>query len=513
MARAFDHALHVMLPGDLGQFAEGFQLAELRGIVGIGDRSRTQAVAQREADVVGLHDFADFLEVGVEEILLVMRQAPLGHDRAAAADDAGHALGSQRHIAQQDAGMDGEVVHALLGLFDQGVAEQLPGQVFGNTVDLFQRLVDRHGADRHRRVADDPLARLVDVLAGGQVHHGVRTPADAPGQLGHFFLDGGAQRRVTDVAVDLHQEVAADDHRLQLGVVDVRRDDGAAARDFRADEFGGDFLGNGRAEALPGMLLDQQAGLTRLGELHVLADGDVLHLRRDDALLCIVHLADVVPGLGPARVTHMGEAHGGKFGIVEATLAEFGGQPRQLLGVAAVLDPGTAHVGQALAHVDGDVRVGVGAGSVVDGNRGVDLATEVGGRHVQADLAHGYADVRARTLYIDLLRTREGLNGLLVDLGGLTQILVALHAHRLLLGNVGANLSNTADQGRRAPQLRWRDSSRSRRGHLVPYAGLNLIRFNGIRNFPISAFASRHPDKNAVESNQDLGRTPWQWRN
>ena len=85
---------------------------------------RTQAVAQREADVVGLHDFADFLEVGVEEILLVMRQAPLGHDRAAAADDAGHALGSQRHIAQQDAGMDGEVVHALLGLFDQGVAEQ-----------------------------------------------------------------------------------------------------------------------------------------------------------------------------------------------------------------------------------------------------------------------------------------------------------------------------------------------------------------------------------------------------
>ena len=59
--------------------------------------------------------------------------------------------------------------------------------------------------------------------------------------------------------------------------------------------------------------------------------------------------------------------------------------------------------------------------------------------------------------------------------------------------------------GRRAPQLRWRDSSRSRRGHLVPYAGLNLIRFNGIRNFPISAFASRHPTRTPSSLIKTLG--------
>ena len=28
---------------------------------------------------------------------------------------------AQRHVAEQDAGVDGEVVHALLGLLDQGV--------------------------------------------------------------------------------------------------------------------------------------------------------------------------------------------------------------------------------------------------------------------------------------------------------------------------------------------------------------------------------------------------------
>src|SRR5690606_10995519 len=240
-------------------------------------------------------------------------QAPLGHDRAAARDDAGDALGGQRYVAQQHAGMDGEVVDALLGLLDQGVAEQLPGQVFGDAIDLLQRLVALLLADRHRRVADDPLAGFVDVLAGGQVHHRVRTPADAPGQLGDFFLDGGTQRRVADVAVDLHQEVTADDHRLQLGVVDVGWNDRAAAGDLAADELSGDFLGNAGAEALPGVLFLEQARLAHFGQLHVLADGDVFHLGRDDALLGVVHLCDVAPGLGAARVAHVSEAHGGQL--------------------------------------------------------------------------------------------------------------------------------------------------------------------------------------------------------
>ena len=46
MTRAFDHHLDVVLPGDLGQLAEGFQFAELRFIIGIGDRAGAQAVAQ-----------------------------------------------------------------------------------------------------------------------------------------------------------------------------------------------------------------------------------------------------------------------------------------------------------------------------------------------------------------------------------------------------------------------------------------------------------------------------------
>ncbi len=64
-------------------------------------------------------------------------QAPFGHDRTATADNSGHAVYRHRHHVQADTGMDGEVIHALLGLLDQCVAEQLPGQIFGNAIALF----------------------------------------------------------------------------------------------------------------------------------------------------------------------------------------------------------------------------------------------------------------------------------------------------------------------------------------------------------------------------------------
>ena len=234
----FVHHLDVVLPRDPRQLALRLQLGELRLVVGVGDRTRAQAVAERERHVVGAHDLADLAEVRVREVLLVVRKAPLRHDRSAARDDAGDAACGHRHVAEQHAGVHREVVDALLALLDERVAIDLPRQVLGAAADLFERLVDRHRADRHRRVADDPLARLVDVLAGGQIHHRVGAPERRPLQLLHFLLDRRGHRRVADVRVDLHQEVAADDHRLELEVIDVGGNDRAAAGHFVADEVG-----------------------------------------------------------------------------------------------------------------------------------------------------------------------------------------------------------------------------------------------------------------------------------
>ena len=42
VAGAFDHHLHVVLPRDLGQLAQGFQLCELCFIIGVVDGARDE---------------------------------------------------------------------------------------------------------------------------------------------------------------------------------------------------------------------------------------------------------------------------------------------------------------------------------------------------------------------------------------------------------------------------------------------------------------------------------------
>src|SRR5205823_12529574 len=68
-------------------------------------------------------------------------------------------------------------------LFRSRVAIDFPSEVFRLAVHLFERLIDRDRADRHRRIADDPFARFVDVLAGRQIHHRVGAPARRPRHL------------------------------------------------------------------------------------------------------------------------------------------------------------------------------------------------------------------------------------------------------------------------------------------------------------------------------------------
>ena len=97
--------------------------------------------------------------------------------------------------------MDGEIVDALLALLDQRVLVALPVELDRIAVDLLQRLVDRHSADRHRRVADDPFAGVVDVAAGREVHHRVGAPADRPHHLLDFFLDRRGHRQLPILAL------------------------------------------------------------------------------------------------------------------------------------------------------------------------------------------------------------------------------------------------------------------------------------------------------------------------
>ena len=118
-----------------------------------------------------------------------MQQAPLAHDAATTTYNATQTTVGQMDVMATDAGMDGKVVHTLLALLNQRVAIDFPGEVFHLAIDLFQSLIDGHGAHRNRTVAQNPLARLMDIIASREVHQCVASPFARPYSLVYLLVD------------------------------------------------------------------------------------------------------------------------------------------------------------------------------------------------------------------------------------------------------------------------------------------------------------------------------------
>ena len=79
----------------------------------------------------------------------MMRKAPLRHDATTTRNNARHAIGGKWNKAQQHASVNREIIHALLGLLDEGVAVNFPSEIFGLAADFFEGLINWHGSDRH----------------------------------------------------------------------------------------------------------------------------------------------------------------------------------------------------------------------------------------------------------------------------------------------------------------------------------------------------------------------------
>ena len=174
--------------------------------------------------------------------------------------------------------------------------------------------------------------------SGGEIHHGVRAPARRPRHLLHLFVDRGANRRVADVGVDLHQKVPSDDHRLAFGMIDVRRQDRTPARELVADEL----------------------------RLDALAQRDELHFARNLAAPRVVHLRHVRSRFRAPR-----SARRRKPQTVELThrISPAPVDRRRVLefdGVAARHDPRLAQRRQPAANVDGVFRIAVWPARVVE---------------------------------------------------------------------------------------------------------------------------------------------------
>jgi len=129
VAGAFNDHLHALRAGFLREFAERPEFGDLRLVTRVVDGARAETVSKAHRDVILREDVADLVKVRVEEVFRVMRDAPAGHDRAAAGNDAGEAVHRQRNMAEAETRVDREVVNALLRLLDQRIAVNLPGEL------------------------------------------------------------------------------------------------------------------------------------------------------------------------------------------------------------------------------------------------------------------------------------------------------------------------------------------------------------------------------------------------
>ena len=144
----------------------------------------------------------------------------------------------------------------------------------------------------------------MNMLTGGEIHDGVGTPTDRPDHFLDLFINRGGHGGVTQIAINLHTEVAANDHGLQLWVINIGGDNGTACGNLRAYKLRSNHIRNIRTKGFARMLLENLLIawiLAKFLKAHGLAQSHVFHFRGDDAFAGVMHLTDVRTGLGNPR--------------------------------------------------------------------------------------------------------------------------------------------------------------------------------------------------------------------
>jgi len=147
-------------------------------------------------------------------------------------------------------------------------------------------------------------------------------------------------------------------------VIDVRGNDGATGRDLGAYELRSHVIGNAGA---PGVTVPGRR-CTHLPS-EIFADGDVLHLRGDDAGACVGELCHAETATRAQWYAAFGKLRRAFATGGDTVVDRLDPPPGVGLDVAAAGDPGRADAWQPVLDIDGDRGVGVGTGGIVDRER------------------------------------------------------------------------------------------------------------------------------------------------
>ena len=180
-------------------------------------RARPQAVAERERDVVDAADVQDLVERSRNSgFSRLWCDHPVRQQRAAARDDAGHAVPAQRQVLEPHSRVDRHVVDALLGLvLDRPRAAGLRSSSSGR-LHALDGLIDRHGPDRHGRGArGSPRASRRSAGRSRGPSRCPRPSARRARSLSTSSSSDERRRRAADVRVDLDACRVPDRHRVE----------------------------------------------------------------------------------------------------------------------------------------------------------------------------------------------------------------------------------------------------------------------------------------------------------
>ncbi len=143
-------------------------------------------------------------------------------------------------------------------------------------------------------------------------------------------------------------------------MIDVGGNDGPTTGNFIAHELWCNLLRNGRPKRLAWVLTGQQ--INHFGAnfstcvlqafnvflaAQVLANGHILHFRRNNTLASVMHLRHVFTGLRLARFALQVETQFCQLGVIQALNAVFRTGATQQLCVIAFFNPGIANGRQA----------------------------------------------------------------------------------------------------------------------------------------------------------------------